>query len=101
MQCIGYFRLIFGMLSLENCQVVQRGALEVIFSVTKNHECVSDIAASQILGHLLLLLFTLPDPESQQLILDTLYGLTSTTKIVKEAVTKGSYSCSFDFRSLK
>lgn len=77
------------MLSLENCQVVQKGALEVIHSVTKNHECVNDIGASQVLAHLLVLLYTLTDNETQQLTLDTLYGLSSTTKIVKEAVTKG------------
>ena len=88
-QCIGYFRLIFALLSLDNLQVIQKGALEVIHSVTKNHECVNDIGASQVLGHLLLLLYSLPDHEIQQLTLDTLYGLSSTTKIVKEAVTKG------------
>ncbi|CAG2054418.1 unnamed protein product [Timema podura] len=88
MQCIGHFRLLFALLSAESCKDVQRGALEVIATVTRNHECVNDIAASDILVHLVVVLYTLPD--HQVTILDTLYALMSTTKIVKEALTKGA-----------
>lgn len=89
LQCIGHFRLIFALLCLDNYHIVQKGALDVIFSVTKSQECVQDIANSDVLGCLLLLFFSLSDPDSQSLVLDTLYGLTSLTKMVKEAVTKG------------
>nr|CAD7401105.1 unnamed protein product [Timema poppensis] len=87
MQCIGHFRLLFALLSAESCKDVQRGALEVIATVTRNHECVNDIAASDILVHLVVVLYTLPD--HQVTILDILYALMSTTKIVKEALAKG------------
>nr|CAD7257437.1 unnamed protein product [Timema shepardi] len=86
MQCIGHFRLLFALLSAESCKDVQRGALEVIATVTRNHECVNDIAASDILVHLVVVLYTLPD--HQVTILDILYALMSTTKIVKEALAK-------------
>nr|CAD7198393.1 unnamed protein product [Timema douglasi] len=88
MQCIGHFRLLFALLSAESCKDVQRGALEVIATVTRNHECVNDIAASDILVHLVVVLYTLPD--HQVTILDILYALMSTTKIVKEALAKVS-----------
>nr|CAD7426370.1 unnamed protein product [Timema monikensis] len=88
MQCIGHFRLLFALLSAESCKDVQRGALEVIATVTRNHECVNDIAASDILVHLVVVLYTLPD--HQVTILDILYALMSTTKIVKEALAKGA-----------
>ncbi|KAF7993906.1 hypothetical protein HCN44_011175 [Aphidius gifuensis] len=88
MQCIGHFTLLFGLLSCNNFKQIQKGALEVISNVTKNHECVNDIAANEVIVHLLLTLQTLKD--CQLLILETLYGLMSTTKIVKDALTKGA-----------
>ena len=86
-QCIGHFRLLFGLLAVDSCKPVQRGALNVIASVTQNQECVNDIAASDVLVHLLLTLYSLPD--AQIITLDTLYALMHTTKIVKEALNKG------------
>lgn len=68
---------------------MQKSILEVLYSTTKNHECVHDIGASQVLGYLLVLFNSLSDNESQQLVLDILYGLVTTTNLVKEAVTKG------------
>ncbi|KAJ9591558.1 hypothetical protein L9F63_001912 [Diploptera punctata] len=44
-QCIGHFRLLFGLLAVDSCKPVQRGTLNVIASVTRNQECVNDIAA--------------------------------------------------------
>lgn len=85
-QCIGHFSLIFGLLSVSHKEI-QKRALDVISSVTKNHECVNDIAACEILGHLLLVLYTLPDQQIS--ILEILYALMSTTKIVKESLCKG------------
>ena len=87
MQCIGHFTLLFGLLSCNNFKPVQRGALEVISNVTRNNECVNDIAANEVVVHLLLALHTLKD--CQLVILETLYALMSTTKIVKDALGKG------------
>ncbi|XP_069681979.1 dnaJ homolog subfamily C member 13 isoform X2 [Periplaneta americana] len=87
-QCIGHFRLLFGLLSVDNCKAIQRSALNVISSVTRNQECVNDIAASDVLVHLLLILYSLPD--AQIMTLDTLYALMHTTKIVKDALAKGA-----------
>ncbi|KAK4884053.1 hypothetical protein RN001_000324 [Aquatica leii] len=87
LQCIGHFHLLFNFLSVSH-GLVQKGALNVISIVIRNNECVNDIAASEVLGHLLLLLYTIQD--SQYQILTTLYGLMSTTKIVKESLNKGA-----------
>lgn len=86
-QCIGHFQLLFKFLSVSDSSI-QKGALNVISIVTRNNECVNDIAASEVLGHLLLVLYTIQDSQPQ--ILSTLYALMSTTKIVKEALSKGA-----------
>ncbi|XP_046608377.1 dnaJ homolog subfamily C member 13 isoform X1 [Neodiprion virginianus] len=88
MQCIGHFKLLFGLLSCNSFKPIQKGALEVINNVTKNQECVNDIAANEVVVHLLLCLHSLT--ECQLLTLETLYALMSTTKIVKDALTKGA-----------
>ena len=91
-QCIGHFKLLF---SLTSCSFkpIQKAALSVINNVTKNQECVNDIAANEVILHLLLCLSSLQD--NQLLILETLYALMSTTKIVKDALNKGKTSVSF------
>lgn len=86
-QCIGHFKLLFGLLSVSD-NVIQKGALSVISVVTRNNECINDIAAAEVLGHLLLLLYSIQDSQLQ--ILDSLYALMSSTKIVKEALSKGA-----------
>lgn len=86
-QCIGHFKLLFELLSCNNFKAIQKGALEVISNVTKNQECVNDIAANDVVVHLLLCLNTLKDSQLQ--ILEVLYALMSTTKIVKDALNKG------------
>jgi DnaJ family protein C protein 13 len=88
-QCIGHFHLLFGLLSVDSCKPIQRGALNVISSVTRNQECVNDIAASDVLVHLLLTLYSLPD--AQITTLETLYALMHTTRIVKDALAKGEH----------
>lgn len=86
-QCIGHFNLLFNLLSVGHTGI-QKGALAVIAVVTRNNECISDIAATEVLGHLLLILYSIQDSQPQ--ILDTLYALMSSTKIVKEALNKGA-----------
>jgi len=87
-QCIGFFKLLFSMMIIDGCTRVQQCTLEVINNVTANQECVGDIAASEVLANLLLLFVSLP--KSTQLTLETLYSLSSNTKIVKEALNKGA-----------
>lgn len=89
LQCMGHFKLLFGLLNCNNFKLIQKSALEVISNVTKNQECVDDIAANEVVVHLLLCLHSLK--EHQLLALETLYALMSSTKIVKDALSKGSY----------
>lgn len=86
-QCIGHFRLLFKLLNV-SCIPIQKGVLNVISLVTRNNECVNDIASSEVLGYLLLALYGLQDSQNQ--VLDILYALMTTTKIVKEALNKGA-----------
>ncbi|XP_066599154.1 dnaJ homolog subfamily C member 13 isoform X2 [Prorops nasuta] len=88
LQCIGHFKLLFGFLSCNNFKPIQKCALEVISNVTKNQECVNDIAANDVIVHLLLCLNSLK--EYQILTLETLYALMSSTRIVKDALNKGA-----------
>ncbi|XP_064647249.1 dnaJ homolog subfamily C member 13-like isoform X1 [Lineus longissimus] len=87
-QCIGHFKLLFALLRLTGCNKIQQYALEVISNVTGNQECVKDIAASEVLAYLLMIMETLQS--SRVLIIQTLYPLMSSTRIVKEAMNKGA-----------
>lgn len=87
LQCMGHFKLLFGLLNCNNFKLIQKSALEIISNVTKNQECVDDIAANEVVVHLLLCLHSLK--ECQLLALETLYALMSSTKIVKDALAKG------------
>ena len=98
-------------------------------TVTSNQECVSNIAESLVLSNLLLLLHSLPSSKKKtrplvhffvfavvievylwtktyflhylgrQIVLETLYALTSNTKIVKEAMAKGQCNSALFFFS--
>ncbi|EMP31570.1 DnaJ like protein subfamily C member 13 [Chelonia mydas] len=87
-ECIGHFKLIFSLLRVHGAGHVQQLALEVVNIVTCNQECVNNIAEAMVLSNLLALLHSLPS--SRQLVLETLYALTSSTKIIKEAMAKGA-----------
>ncbi|CAH1789259.1 unnamed protein product [Owenia fusiformis] len=87
-QCIGHFKLLFALLRLNGCQKVQQYSLEVINLVTGNQECVNDIAASEVIAQLLLVIQSLQ--QCRVLTLETLYALASNTKILKEAMNKGA-----------
>jgi len=91
-QCIGHFPLLFQLVGAEGYTAVQHGALDVLASVTRTAECVNDIAGSDVLTPLLLILVSVPS--AQQQALDTLRSLMTTTKIVKDALTKGKPTCS-------
>lgn len=87
-QCIGHFKLLFSLLTVEGCPKVQQHALEVISCVTANQECVNDIAASEVIAYLLLIIQSLP--QFGQLTLQVLYPLISNTRILKETIQKGA-----------
>ncbi|XP_073797395.1 dnaJ homolog subfamily C member 13 isoform X1 [Danio rerio] len=87
-ECIGHFKLLFSLLRVHGAGRVQQLALEVVNTVTSNQECVINIAESLVLPNLLVLLHSLPS--SRQLVLETLYALTSNTKIITEAMNRGA-----------
>ena len=65
-------------------------ALEVVALVSRNKECVSEIAACEILGNFLV---ALRDPDlraSQVKVLETLSGLMNVQEMIKEAQNKGA-----------
>ncbi|XP_026104621.1 dnaJ homolog subfamily C member 13-like isoform X4 [Carassius auratus] len=87
-ECIGHFKLLFSLLRVHGAGRVQQLALEVVNTVTVNQDCVVNIAESLVLPSLLVLLHSLPS--CRQLVLETLYALTSNTKIITEAMTRGA-----------
>lgn len=89
MQCIGHFKLLFGLLRLNQCPEMQARTLEVISQTAINQECVNDIAAGGGLAYLLILFETLPGQVS--LCLSTLFTLASNTKIVKDLLETGKF----------
>ncbi|XP_062135863.1 dnaJ homolog subfamily C member 13 isoform X2 [Drosophila sulfurigaster albostrigata] len=92
-QCIGNFDMIFGFLAnniFADSSTVKAVALEVVALVSRNKECVSEVAACEILGNYLV---ALKDPElraSQVKVLETLSGLMNVQEMIKEAQTKGA-----------
>lgn len=70
---------------------VKSMALEIVALVSRNKECVSEIAACELLG---LFLVILRDPElkyMQEKVLETLSGLLNVQRMIKEAHNKGFY----------
>ncbi|XP_064489524.1 dnaJ homolog subfamily C member 13-like [Ornithodoros turicata] len=88
--CIGHFRLLFCLLSLDGCSNLQSVTVNVIQAVTGNKECVNDIASAEVLVYLLLVLMTFTSQERQVAVLDTLLPMMSNSKLVKEAINKGA-----------
>ncbi|XP_075217212.1 receptor mediated endocytosis 8 isoform X2 [Lycorma delicatula] len=88
-QCIGHFGLIFPLLSLDSVKPIQISVLNMLAVITKNQECIDDIAASQMLVNLLLVLYSLE--EKQLVTLDILYPLTTSKTVVKDILAKGGY----------
>jgi DnaJ family protein C protein 13 len=88
MQCIGHFKILFSLLSIQGAAKLQKLALQAISSVTGNKKCVENIAEANVLQFVLLVLYMLPS--SQELVLEVLQALTSDTKIVKESIQKGA-----------
>ncbi|XP_066249736.1 dnaJ homolog subfamily C member 13 [Euwallacea similis] len=87
LQCIGHFKLLFSLLVVSHVPI-QVEALNVIAVVTRNNECINDIASCDVLSYILLSIYSLRD--SHQQIVDVLSALATNTKIVKEALNKGA-----------
>ncbi|XP_054738081.1 dnaJ homolog subfamily C member 13 [Anastrepha obliqua] len=92
-QCIGNFNMIFGFLAhnlFKNNTAVKTIALEVVALVSRNKDCVSEIAACELLGQFLV---ALKDPDlrnSQVKVLETMSGLMNVQEMIKEAQNKGA-----------
>lgn len=91
-QCIGHFEMLFGFLSSNLCEQdreIKTIALEIISLVSRNKDCVSEIAACEILGQFLVALKDDHLKDVQIKVLETLSGLLNVQKMVKEAQIKG------------
>lgn len=92
MQCIGHFEMLFGFLSTTLCdrdREIKSLALEIVSLVSRNKECVSEIAACEILGHFLVALRDNELRDMTDRVLETLSGLLNVQRMVKEAQNKG------------
>jgi len=92
--CIGYFDLLFSLLRVETIRIVQHCALNIILTVTKNNECITDIANSGVVIYVLLCLYS--TPSDQMIILDILITLSTSSTIVKDILNKGGHLFAVD-----
>lgn len=95
MQCIGHFEMLFGFLSTTLCErdrEIKSLALEIVSLVSRNKECVSEIAACEILGHFLVALRDSELRDMTDRVLETLSGLLNVQRMVKEAQNKGKFN---------
>lgn len=56
-KCIGYFKLLFSLLKIHQLFNVQNMALHVIRNITSNGQCVGDIANSDVIVYLWMILY--------------------------------------------
>lgn len=114
-KCIGYFKLLFSLLKINQLYNVQDMALNVIKNITSNGQCVLDIANTDVLVYLWMILYNSHNsnppgkskvsqkdqysislnnnqdeaPSRPIVILDTLLPLIANSKLVKETISKG------------
>ena len=91
-QCIGHFKLLFSLLRLDQITELQTLAVNVIGSVSGNQECVQDIASSEVLVYLLMVLHPIQtnDFSKQLAVLTALTPLMFNSRLIKEALIKGA-----------
>lgn len=93
LQCIGHFEMLFGLVSTNfgvRSKEIKSLGMEIVSLVSRNKECVNEIAACEILGKFLI---TLKDDElkaMQMRVLEALSGLLNVQRMVKEAQAKGT-----------
>lgn len=117
-KCIGYFKLLFSLLKINQLANVQNMALHVIKNITSNGQCVVDISKSDVIVYLWMILYasrssgeispieqdnktasnapnsplntTSEDHQSRTIfILDTLLPLMTNSQIVRQTIAKG------------
>lgn len=86
-QCIGHFRMLFSLLKNGLDSELQHKALSLLIVLTRNQDCISDVAASNVVIYLVLLIYSVPNISS--LALDVLYALVSSSNLIKELLQKG------------
>lgn len=92
-QCIGHFNTIFGFLThgyFNQKPQIKALALEVVALVSRHKECVTEIAACEILGRFLIALRDPDMRDDQPRVLETLSGLMNAQEMIKEAQNKGA-----------
>lgn len=93
LQSIGHFDILFGLVSAnlgEQSKEIKTLGLDVVSLVSRNKECVNQIAACEIIGKFLIA-FKDDDLKTMQLkVLETLSGLLNVQRMVKEAQAKGA-----------
>lgn len=93
LQCIGHFDILFGLVTSnfgDRAKEIKILGLELVSLVSRNKECVNQIAACEILGKLLI---AFKDEELKSMhmkVLETLSGLLNVQRMIKEAQTKGA-----------
>lgn len=93
LQCIGHFEMLFGFVSTSLCDCdkeVKALGLEIVSLVSRNKDCVNEIAACEILGKFLIALKDDDLKPMQMKVLETLSGLLNLQRMVKEAQNKGA-----------
>lgn len=93
LQCIGHFDMLFGLVSTnigDRDKDIKSLGLEIVSLVSRNKECVNEIAACQILGKFLVAFKDDELKPMQMKVLETLSGLLNVQRMIKEAQTKGA-----------
>lgn len=116
-KCIGYFKLLFSLLKINQLYNVQNMALFVIKNITSNGQCVADVASADVIVYLWMILYASRgsgkitpieqvsdstniqnanpnnssdnQPTRMAVILETLLPLMANTTLVKETIAKG------------
>ncbi|XP_015790480.1 dnaJ homolog subfamily C member 13-like [Tetranychus urticae] len=91
-KCIGHFKLLFSLLRADQWPQIQLIVVNVIACVSGNQECVNDIASSEVLVYLLLVLHAAPSADAvtrQTTVLETMLPLMTNSKLVRESMVKG------------
>lgn len=93
LQCIGHFDMLFGFVSTNlsaRDKETKALGLEIVSLVSRNKECVNEIAACETLGQFLIALKDEELKPMQMRVLETLSGLLNVQRMVKEAQSKGA-----------
>lgn len=93
LQCIGQFDMLFGFVSTSLCDCdkeIKALGLEIVSLVSRNKDCVTEIAECEILGKFLIALKDEDLKTMQMKVLETLSGLLNVQRMVKEAQSKGA-----------